>query len=255
MIMRERIDSFVLIEQHHHGQLSEEIMRHWKKELFPDPRLRDSVLTAIKFHDLGWEAFDKEPFWNDAKKKPYLFTDFPLPGKLSLYTQGVDEVEKMDTYAAMLCSLHYCQFMLESENADAKKFLKQEEKRRTRLRGGFPGFDEKVFYQHYGLLQLGDNFSLYACVNEPGASKSQEHPFFVNGIPSPEVLHGLPSHRMDIHFTDHDTIHIEGFPFEDTFEICYKHKDVLKNRIREVGLIQAYGETECKEVKLKFSGE
>ncbi|WP_432355508.1 DUF3891 family protein [Sporosarcina sp. A2] len=122
MITREREDTFVMIEQDHHGQLSEEIMCYWKKELFPGLDKRQSVVLAIHHHDRCWAPFEKKSFWNDAKQKPYIFTDFRFPAKLALYTQGIEELEVLDTYAAMLCSEHYCQFIMESEDPDAKNF-------------------------------------------------------------------------------------------------------------------------------------
>lgn len=258
MIVRERSNYFVMIEQNQHGHVSERIMSHWKEDRFPKFDLRESVLLAVKHHDLGWEPFDQEPFWNDAKQKPYSFIDFPLPAKIVLYTKGIDDVERVDPYAAMLCSYHYCQFMMGSQNKDVLQFVNQESKRRSRLKKQLPDFDDQVFQQHYGLLQLGDNLSLYACVNEPGIAKDQEHPFFRNGIPSPEALitiGNLQEKTTDICFINEQTIRVKDFPFDEPFVISLPQRNVLKKIIQEKGLLEAYQNSAVELVSLQFTAE
>lgn len=252
MIIREREHEFVMIDQNHHGHVSKEIMQHWKKELFPDSERKDSVLTAIKHHDIGWAPFDKEPFWNDASQKPYSFTDFPFPAKLTLYEKGLDEVEIIDPYAAMLCSVHYSQFLTGSKDEDAQIFLKSEYDRRQRLRKDIQAFDERLFNQHYGLLQLGDNFSLYVCINEPGVSKIKEHPFFVNGIPNPTVLKGREDSKLAIRFHDENTVLVDPFPFNAPFDIQYTQRVVSKQEIQNKGLVKAFAEGKIETIFLKL---
>ncbi len=252
MIVRERKDSFILIEQNCHGLLAEQIMSNWKKELFPGTAVRQSVLTAIRLHDVGWAPFDQQPFWNDGKQAPYRFTDFPLRSKIVLYKHGIDTVEAIDRYAALLCSEHYSRFINRQDGKASEEFLDCEERRRERLSHAMVGFDSNRFQKHYALLQLGDNFSLYACVNEPGATKENEHPFFVNGIPSPETLEGLPHHRLAIRFTDEVTIAVEDFPFEAPFHVSYPYKEVLKQKISEIGFMKAFEKAATKRTDLQF---
>ncbi|GKV68202.1 hypothetical protein NCCP2716_07000 [Sporosarcina sp. NCCP-2716] len=252
MIVREREESFILIEQNCHGLLAEQIMDNWKEELFPETDLRQSVLTAIRLHDVGWAPFDRQPFWNDGKQAPYRFTDFPLLSKLVLYRHGIDTVEAVDPYAAMLCSEHYSHFVNRKDGEESAEFLEREESRRRRLSESMADFNLKLFHEHYALLQFGDNFSLYACVNEPGVSKENEHPFFVNGIPSPETLDGLPHHRLAIRFTDTEVIAVEDFPFESPFSVSYPYKEIPKQRISDIGFLKAYEETGTKRTDLQF---
>lgn len=68
MIVRERKNEFVLIEQDHHAQISGIIMSYWKDSLFSAPEFRRSVEYAIFQHDCGWKPFDTDPFWNDKKR-------------------------------------------------------------------------------------------------------------------------------------------------------------------------------------------
>ena len=169
--------------------------------------------------------------------------------KTVLYRQGIDDVEEMDPYAAMLCSLHYEQFI---QNSD-ENFVAGEQMRRQRLSTEVDGFDSELFKKHFALLQLGDNFSLYCCINDPGVDKIDEHIFFRNGIPSPDIFPQLPVERMNIRFTDQNTIEVEDFPFSQSFTIKVKQKIVLKSEITEKGLQVAYSEAAYEMIELTIS--
>ncbi len=253
MIVREHDKSFSLVQQHHHGQLAGELMQLWKSDMFPDDQWRNSVLLAIANHDIGWAPFDEQPFWNDEKLAPFSFIDFPVLPKIVLYRQGIDDVEEIDTYAAMLCSLHYEHFIKNSDEKEARKFVEDEQLRRQRLSIEVDGFDNELFEKHFALLQLGDNFSLYCCVNEPGVNKEHEHMFFRDGIPSPDTFSELPNGKIGIRFRDQHTIEVEEFPFSQPFSIEVKQKTVMKKDIEEKGLQAAYEEVEYDMIKLKIS--
>ncbi|ARD47394.1 DUF3891 family protein [Sporosarcina sp. P33] len=255
MIVREHDKSFSLVAQHHHGQLAGYLMQFWREDMFPDDKWRNSVLTAITNHDIGWHSFDEQPFWNDAKDVPFGFTDFPLLPKILLYRSGIDRVEKIDAYAAMLCSVHYEQFIEGSGEKEAREFIHDERLRRERLSEKIEGFDAVLFEKHFALLQLGDNFSLYCCLNDPGADKMNEHPFFQQGIPSPFIFPSLPKEKIGIRYTDPHTIRIEEFPFRETFDVKVKQKTVLKKDIADQGFQSAYAHAMYETITLRIAAE
>lgn len=255
MIVREHENSFILIQQHHHGLLAEKLIDYWKYTMFPEDRWRDSILIAIKNHDVGWAPFDEQPFWNDKDSAPFSFVDFPVLPKTVLYRQGIDDVEKLDAYAAMLCSWHYEQFIQTSDEKEAKKFVEDEQLRRKKLAKQVNGFDQELFKQHYALLQLADNFSLYCCLNDPGVDKQQEHPFFRNGIPSSTIFPELPKEKIAIHFKNDNTIVVENFPFRNSFAIEIKQKNVSKKVIDEKGVSEAYENAPYEITELFISPE
>lgn len=160
MIVRERNEDFVMIEQHYHAHVSGELMRSWRKDLFKGQYALESVTLAIYEHDCGWIPADKQPFWNDRERAPYTFTNFPAPLKMLIYQYGIDKVAKKDAYAALLCTEHYTRFLLYDESDDAGAFIKTEKERREKLIASLPEFDPDLFNFHYGLLQLCDNLSL-----------------------------------------------------------------------------------------------
>lgn len=249
MIIREREDDFVMIEQMNHAQFAGDLMAQWKITLFQGEQLRKSVDYAIRMHDYGWENLDKAPFWNDKKQVPYSLFDFPKAPKIIFYTYGIDEVEKVDAYAALLCSRHYIQFFLKDTSKESKAFLKQEEERKERIIATLDNFDELVFNFHYALLALGDTLSVFACVNEPGTTQEAIHPFFKKGLSlSPEL--GIKETNMKPIWVDKHTIALDVFPFEEPIASKLTQKVVSKAAIAEKGLLDSYNEAEYEEVMI-----
>ncbi|GIP31654.1 hypothetical protein J2TS4_08640 [Paenibacillus sp. J2TS4] len=109
MVVRETEHEIIMVRQHDHAQLSGEIAKHFKSFFTDDPYFEDTLL-AIYQHDLGWVRLDEVPMWNDRTSLPFSFMDFPLLPKLTHYTYGLDQIERMNKYAGLLCSLHYASF-------------------------------------------------------------------------------------------------------------------------------------------------
>ncbi|WP_168122358.1 DUF3891 family protein [Paenibacillus sp. HB172176] len=191
MIVRETKTEFVMTTQHEHACFSGEIAAHFKSELWIDPHLLEAVLLAIREHDRGWISLDETPVWYDRIKAPYSFMDYPLYPKLPMYTRGIDEVEDRNAYAALICSLHYASFkaIRASSHPDCIAYIQHEEERQNRITQQLrlsPA--SPVIAQHLRLLQLCDEISLYVCMNEPGAGKDEEHPWYRDGFET--RLHG-----------------------------------------------------------------
>lgn len=255
MIVRERADEFVMIEQDNHAHVSGEIMkREWKKELYPREELRESVEFAIYHHDHGWQRFDQEPFWNDKKKEPYSFIDFPVMPKTVLYKYGIDAVEKEDPYAGLLCSSHYTRFMERINSEEAKEFVHHEKQRQQRIMASFENFNQQLFQFHFGLLRFGDSISLFICLNEPGASQDKIHPFFRNGIPVSPSLIGFINEKVSLHWEDKQTIVMDEFPFTNPVSIRLKQKRVAKQDIVAYGLLDSYINTPYEEIRIHLTG-
>ncbi|GAA0430826.1 DUF3891 family protein [Lentibacillus halophilus] len=255
MIVRERPNDFVMIEQDNHAQASGDMMIQWKNDLFPGLHWRPSVEHAIRQHDVGWKSFDQQPFWNDQKQAPYTFIDFPPIPKTILYKQGIDEVERDDTYAAILCSEHYKGFMEQEQGEAAREFVQQEEQRQQRLMTMLKDWNSTWFHNHYAFLQLADSLSLYACLNEPGVSKEQEHPFFKDGIPLSAKLDGISHSKIKAHWLDQQTVALEPFPFHQPVDIALPQKIVSKKDIDAKGLIKSYENTPFHNIHLRLTAQ
>lgn len=253
MIVREQDNEFIMIEQDNHARLSGELAAAWKESLFNGAELRGSVEYAISRHDLGWKPFDTQPFWNDAKSRPYTFTAFPVPAKAVLYKHGIEEVAAEDSYAALLCSRHYTNFLQHQQLPEAKKFVQEENKRRERIMTSMEDFKQANYDYHYAMLQVCDNISLFVCLNNPGVSKQEEHPFFQNGLPSPNALFdNQEPENTSIQWLDEQTVELEMFPFENPFEIALPYKMVTKSAISNDGIAQSYQTALWEEQKIRF---
>lgn len=252
MIVREHQNTYIMIEQHHHAQVSGNMAANLKDSFFLEAKWKPSVLYAIDNHDVAWKMIDKQPFWNDQKQKPYMFTDFPNPSKTVFYKHGIDEVAKHDTYAALLCSEHYTRFLQDDPEEASRAFIQHERKRQQQIVQRLEDYDSERFDVHYGLLQFFDSLSLYMCLNEPGVVKEDEHPFFKDGIPVPQSLTFFHTNNVDIYWKDEQTVVMDVFPFNHPIDITIRQKSVPKKAIAENGLIKSYEQADLETVSFQL---
>ncbi len=243
MIVREHPTAYVMIEQAEHAYMSGQMVSLWKNSLFLGKTYRPSVEYAIEKHDDGWKAIDQQPFWNDEKQVPYSFIDFPTIPKTIFYKHGIDEVERVDAYSGLLCSRHYVRFLKGNPSDEVKNFLQQETKRQQQIVEAIPSFNHEWFDFHYGLLQFCDDLSLYVCMHEPGASQTEIHHFFRDGITLHPSLDMFKRHRLTLHWKDKKTIVIDAFPFKQPVQLTIPQKIVQKDDIAKHGLVKAYENT------------
>lgn len=250
MIIRERSNEIIMITQHDHALISGLIAENVKDSLFHSSSKRKSVEIAIREHDRAWMPVDKHPILNDKTKLPFSFMDLPASFKTVFYKHGIDEVEKMDFYAALLCSAHYVQFMSKNKDDDLiKTFIEGERAREQRLKSIIPQFHGEAFQFHFNLLKFCDNVSLYMCLNEPGTMKDNEHFFYKDGIHSPFVR----GETMNAAWEDTQTVTLSPFPFRQPFCVFLKQKVVSKDEIVHRGIAQAYYEAPYETIKIRLT--
>ncbi|MGM0852455.1 MAG: DUF3891 family protein [Bacillota bacterium] len=251
MIIRETKDSFIMIKQHDHAFLSGETIKHFNRNLLKSDQVFDDALYAAYQHDRSWIGLDDTPIWNDREKIPYTFSDYPLLPKLAFYKIGVDEIERVNTYASLLCSLHFCSFFSQSENKDCLVFLTGEARRQMRLKESLPDLDEELLQQHFRLLQFSDNLSLYLCLNEPGVDKEDEHPWFKNGFKNTETFHPQNQPLM-AQWGKANEVTLDPFPFDKEFHISMPYKTVSRSAVAEMGIAKAYEKSEREEMRISI---
>ncbi|MCL7749474.1 DUF3891 family protein [Halalkalibacter alkaliphilus] len=247
MIVREKVNSFVLVKQHDHAVISGQLVENWNEDIFQGENKREDVIYSVYQHDRGWIALDHTPFWNDLYKKPYSFIDFPLVPKLVHYKHGIDEVERENSYAALLCSLHFCA-LLTANDDEYQWFLSHEEERQENLKNQLkinPGCHEDLLASHFNLLQFCDHLSLYLCMNKPGQQKSYR---FNNS----DLLPCTNGNKITACWLNTKQLSITPFPFKDEFEIKIKYKEIMKQDIIKVGLAKAYEEAVYQEYAVRI---
>lgn len=238
MIISEREHSFIMIPQHDHAKISGEIARYWRDEFFYGIDRKDEVILAIYEHDRGWIELDAAPVWNDQQEKPYSFMDYPMEPKVACYQKGIAEVEEMNKYAGLLCSLHYAAFFLHETASAGRQFLNEEIRRQQNLLNGLAIKDKQTLHYHLNMLRFCDNLSLYICLNKPGVQKENEHPFFRNGIP-----HSFPfANHQPIHaqWIGQETVSLSAFPLKKELQVQLEFKEVKKEDIQLNGILNAY---------------
>ncbi|MBN8192109.1 DUF3891 family protein [Bacillus sp. NTK074B] len=246
MIIRETKDSFLMIKQHDHAYVSGETIKHVNKNLLKADDLFDDVVYAAHQHDRSWIGLDHTPIWNDEKQIPFTFSDYPLLPKLAFYKMGVDEIEAINLYAALLCSLHFCSFFAKSKDPHCLQFLQDEASRQKTIRKHLPELDEELLIQHFQLLQLSDNLSLYFCLNEPGLEKENEHPWFKDGFKNTEGFHS-GNQKLKARWVNEHEVTLEDYPFETDFQVTLPYKIVDKTAIRKMGIAEAYKESRLEK--------
>ncbi|WP_245948252.1 DUF3891 family protein [Paenibacillus sambharensis] len=255
MIIRETNHGFILIAQHDHGQLSGQIARHFRPAYIMNQAFTEDVLAAITEHDRSWIALDSVPIWNDKNRAPYSFLDYPLQPKVVLYRYGIDQIEQMNPYAALLCSLHYASFRVfhNTEDEFCLAFYEHETRRQERLRAQLSPLDSRMVESHFRMLQLCDDLSLYVCLNEAGADKKHEHPWYRSGFAGSEPFSPDGKGQLSAVWLNQEDIAVTPFPFTANFTASLRYKFVTKELICETGIHEAYTQTEWSWQTVRFA--
>jgi hypothetical protein len=217
VIVRERADSFVLVEQHEHALVSGEFARRWAEGPVP----LGSTLYAVENHDVAWREPDREVPWNEASGRPYSFLDYPLGAKLEAQRRGIERVEARDAYAGCLCSMHYARFLVGSEDPEGVAFLERETKRQERLREGMSDEELGNLERNFRFLRLCDGLSLYLFLYGPG------EPGYPPPTPDGFEFDGT---RFDLVWEDESSVRLEPFALTGPFEVSVPYREVGKDR-------------------------
>jgi hypothetical protein len=242
MILRETPASFVLINQHDHARVAGVMAAHWRPDYFLGPERRAAVELAIQEHDCGWIPLDQQGAWDTTTQRPYSFIDFPLAPKLTQYARGIDEVADTNAYAALLCSLHYSTFPDLETTAEGRAFRQGEQERQQKIKAALEvntPLQEQQLHFHLQLLKFCDGLSIYLCINKPGATKSQEHPWYREGIPYSNAFSFGPGKNIQASWRNSHAVQVRPFPFTRAFSVSIPYRQVLKEQIRVMGGQQA----------------
>jgi Protein of unknown function (DUF3891) len=173
MLVRDAGESWQLVLQPHHADLSGQLARAWGGSGFAPPQPLDSVVLAATRHDDGWAVWERRPRLG-PDGAPQSFFTVPAAVHLAFYRAAVEVVAEEDRYAGLLVSMHMSGLYrnrygvmptpgmtLEGEaRAQAEAFAAQEEARQAALVGELD-VDEHERWTNYALLQVFDVVSLY----------------------------------------------------------------------------------------------
>jgi hypothetical protein len=167
MIVRDERDTFLLITQPDHAQLSEAIVAGIRTEPPLDSPARRTILMATREHDNGWTEVDAFPTVDAATGRPCDFMSGPAAVKHELWLRGITRTAKSDGLAGALVAEHALTVYgyRRGEAGWAPFFSTIEGMRDALLQrvGLFTGPDRDVFDAYYRCVRLGDSFSLQFC--------------------------------------------------------------------------------------------
>lgn len=248
MIVYEKEKAFIFIAQHDHAQVSGALMSFWSDEWLVGNERKPDLIYAAYQHDRGWMDLDSWPLWNDADHRPYSFLDFPAKIRFLYYAKGLDEVQRANEYAALLCSLLYTTLAKRFINDDSKKFIQQEYERQTRLQKRL-SVQEEQLQLHLNALVLCDELSLFVCMQQPGTPR-QRYEWFADGFRF--SVPGSVHTRLYADWRDEEHVQLFPFPFDGHVQTVVPYKEVNKADIAKYGIAKAYHNEQMKQFAIKF---
>jgi hypothetical protein len=243
MIVQERDGSLRLFRQLDHSLACGRMALEWIPIDGRSVPARAAI--AIALHDFVWAAEDVEPVWDPETRRPVTFLSIPDARRIALYEAGLDRLEAIDGYAALLASLHFSRFAEEPEWTD---FRRAEAIRRKRAaRSLNMADDDPELLAHFDLLRHLDDLSLFACLGGPA---SRDVP---DWLTADRVAASADGRRHVPEWIDARTIRLRPFPFRRPLCLAIPCRDVAGGPwVDAASLAQAWGEAvpRAHEVRL-----
>lgn len=186
MLVRDRGETWQLVRQPDHADLSGQLAAAWGGDGFERPRAAASVALAATRHDDGWAVFDRRPAWDPERERPRNFLDVPIPVHLAFYRACITAVTDEDPYAGLLVSMHGAGIYtgrygtqpslsltgVKGYEAEVDAFVAEQEATHGE-RAAALGVSEEERWTNYKLLQVFDRLSLSFCLREWESSEAE----------------------------------------------------------------------------------
>jgi hypothetical protein len=186
MLVRDRGETWQLVRQPDHADLSGQFAAAWGGDAVEPLRRRDSLALAATRHDDGWAVFDRRPTWDAGRVRPTNFLDVPVGSHLAFYRACIQVVSDEDPYAGLMVSMHGAGIYngrygtqpsltltnLAGHEADVAAFVAEQEATHAE-RAAAAGASEEERWTDYKLLQMYDRLSLSFCLREWESSDAQ----------------------------------------------------------------------------------
>jgi hypothetical protein len=109
---------WMLISQIEHARVSAELAAQCTVDLYA--ALRDEVLAAIRHHDDGWAAWERNPRLDPERGKPLSFTEIEPAEAIAIWNGSIAAAESAaGALAAWLVAGHFMRLVERSEDARA----------------------------------------------------------------------------------------------------------------------------------------
>jgi hypothetical protein len=186
MLVRDRGETWQLVRQPDHADLSGQLAAAWGGDGFARPRAAGPLGLAATRHDDGWAVFDRRPAWDPDNGRPRNFLDVAIPVHLAFYRACITAVTDEDPYAGLLVSMHGAGIYngrygtqpslsltgVKGHEAEVEAFVAEQESTHPE-RAAALGISEEERWTNYKLLQIFDRLSLSFCLREWESSDAQ----------------------------------------------------------------------------------
>jgi hypothetical protein len=175
VIVRNRGDSWQVVLQTDHADLSAEFARAWAER---GPR-HDSLELATRRHDDGWAVWERSPLL-DSSGKPVDFLEVNVLVHIAFYRACIAAIRDEDPYAGLLNSMHGAGIYKQRYGRDSalrsrmdepgvgeavRNFVAEQEAGYDALLEE-TGADDELRWRDYDLLEVYDRLSLYFCMRD-----------------------------------------------------------------------------------------
>jgi hypothetical protein len=227
MIVQTRSRTLRLIRQHDHALASGRLAHDWVgfgAEVRP---LAHEAVLGITLHDVGWLEADGSPRLDPDTGSPVGFETFPDDDRRRLYTHGLDLVERIHPYAALLGSLHYARFRM------PEGFLAAERARQDRLRErlGPDASDDTRVRSDLACLVLMDDLSLVACCAPPATVEAPDW------LAPERVGHRRDGTRFTLGWRGETELVLDPFPFRAPVRLRIPCRDLPRERFADAAAL------------------
>jgi hypothetical protein len=175
MIVRDAGDTWQIVLQTDHAELSGQLARAWAEQ----GERFSSVEIAARRHDDGWAVWERMPGLDPGSDRPRNFLDVQVLSHLAFYRAGIAAVSDHDPYAGLLVSMHGAGIYRHRYGRDPGLVLTFANEVREQVdafvaeqeaayegRAAEVGVGEERRWADYGLLQAFDRLSLYFCMRD-----------------------------------------------------------------------------------------
>lgn len=222
-----------LFRQHDHAVLSGHLAAAWVGTGRSPAPLDFGLVLAVALHDLAWVELDEMPELDRSADRPFPFHALSNERKIPAYRKGLDRMERLHPYGALLGSLHYTSFVEgDAEVGGADSFLAAERRRRTELeeRLGLDGEEDPIpVRRDLDYLQTFDRLSLFICLAPPSASEAAR-PAWLGAARHLEIPGGDSLH---LDWRDDEVLHVHPFPFRGALDLRLPYRELSPGPYRD----------------------
>jgi hypothetical protein len=175
MIVRDNGDTWQVVLQTDHADLSGALARAWAEQ----SRHHGSLVVAAERHDDGWAVWEQSPRV-DGHGKPVNFLEVDIRSHLAFYRACIAAVTEQDADAGLLVSMHGAGIYRQRYGLDPALGLARAAEAQDEV-DAFVAEQEAKFggdlgdrRGDYELLQIYDRLSLYFCMRDVEAGEEAE---------------------------------------------------------------------------------